>query len=406
MYTHRLERGQALVIVALALAGLIGIVALVVDGGSVFSDRRKAQNAADSAALAAALARIRGGQDFVATALSSAAQNGYNGDGVSNTVQVYTPPKDGPHAGNVEYIEVIITSKVRMYFARIIGRAEVTNVAIAVARTKSSEITPILNGAAIISLAPTSNCNSSKAFWVHGDTTLDISGGGVFVNSSNKTCAFIQNGNGGVHINGEHSISVVGGASVQKAQLVTPSVTVGAASVSYPPPFFMPTVDCEGKIAKINDDGTSMSPGAWTGEFPPNGVTELQSGVYCLSDGIKINSDIEGHNVVLKVEKGEVHFNSNSKITLDAPDSGDYAGVLLYLPMSNHSEVILDGEAGSAIEGTVLAPASDITIKGGGFNSQIIGYTVEVDGSANIAVSYNEGQNFHSFTMPEVQLSE
>ena len=54
MNIHSKERGQALIVIALALVALAGITGLVVDGGNAFLDRRNAQNAADSAALAAA----------------------------------------------------------------------------------------------------------------------------------------------------------------------------------------------------------------------------------------------------------------------------------------------------------------------------------------------------------------
>jgi uncharacterized membrane protein len=111
MKKNRFERGQALIVVALAIVGLVGIVALAVDGGNVFSDRRKAQNAVDAAALASAYARIKGG-DVIGAALESAAQNGYDNNGVTNIISVYTPPRDGPHAGDIEYIQVIITSNV------------------------------------------------------------------------------------------------------------------------------------------------------------------------------------------------------------------------------------------------------------------------------------------------------
>ena len=162
MYTYKSDRGQALVVIALAAVGLMGIVALVVDGGQAFADRRKAQNAADSAALDAALARLRGGQSMTSAALESAAQNGYNNDGLTNVIELYSPPKDGAHAGDIEYIQVIITSHVNTYFARVIGRDKITNTVQAVARTKSAEITEILHGSAIISLAPTSNCANQK----------------------------------------------------------------------------------------------------------------------------------------------------------------------------------------------------------------------------------------------------
>ncbi len=59
MYHKKSEKGQALVIIALAAVGLFAFTALAIDGSRVFSDRRHAQNAADTAVLAAALAKIR-----------------------------------------------------------------------------------------------------------------------------------------------------------------------------------------------------------------------------------------------------------------------------------------------------------------------------------------------------------
>ena len=409
MLKQNKPQGQALIIIALALVGLIGIVGLVVDGGNAFLDRRNAQNAADAAALAAALARIRGGQDMVATAFASAAQNGYNNDGVTNSVELFSPPKDGPHSDNVEYIQIIITSHVDTYFARVVGRSKITNVVQAVARTKSSENSQLLNGIAIASLAPSSNCGNQKSFWIHGDATLEISGGGVFINSNNETCALLQHGNGSIHVNDGFTINVVGGASIQKPLLFTPGVTVGAGPINYPPPFFMPDIECDENPAQVSEDGTTMTPGTWADEFPPQGVTQLEAGVYCLENGMKINGPLVGNNVVFKVSQGEVHF-GNANIVLDAPNSGDNAGLLIYLPQENNSKVTLNGGSESVIEGTILAPASPIVINGNssssGFQSQIIGYTIEVGGSANVALVYSDAQNFNSWTMPEVQLSE
>ena len=62
-----MERGQALVLIALAAIGLFGITGLAIDGSAKFSDRRHAQNAADTAVLAAALAK--------ATALTNGLSN-------------------------------------------------------------------------------------------------------------------------------------------------------------------------------------------------------------------------------------------------------------------------------------------------------------------------------------------
>ena len=59
------ERGQVLLLMALTIVGLLAAVGLAIDGGTVFVERRRMQNAADAAALAGTheLARHIGTQD-------------------------------------------------------------------------------------------------------------------------------------------------------------------------------------------------------------------------------------------------------------------------------------------------------------------------------------------------------
>ena len=80
------ENGQALIVVALAAVVLFGFAALAIDGSRIFEDRRHAQNAADTSALAAALAKIRG-QNYVTVGLSRATSNNYSTD-ADSTVTV------------------------------------------------------------------------------------------------------------------------------------------------------------------------------------------------------------------------------------------------------------------------------------------------------------------------------
>src|SRR4051812_46344703 len=58
------ERGQVLVIMALAMIALLGITGVAVDMGYAYAHRREVQNAADAAALAGAL---KLGQHYNAT---------------------------------------------------------------------------------------------------------------------------------------------------------------------------------------------------------------------------------------------------------------------------------------------------------------------------------------------------
>ena len=52
---HRDERGQAMVLVAIFLVGLVAVAGLVADGGMVLVQRRDLQNLADAAAAAGAM---------------------------------------------------------------------------------------------------------------------------------------------------------------------------------------------------------------------------------------------------------------------------------------------------------------------------------------------------------------
>lgn len=103
------ESGQTIVLLALSLVGLIGFVALAIDGGRLYAEKRHAQNAADNAALAAARAKCLS-QDYESVAYSMANENGYDNDGVGDIVTVNSPPTSGPDEGDSEHVEVIIVS--------------------------------------------------------------------------------------------------------------------------------------------------------------------------------------------------------------------------------------------------------------------------------------------------------
>src|ERR1700743_777722 len=51
---RRNEEGQALILVGVMLALMVGVAAVVIDGSNAFVQRQSLQNAADAAALAAA----------------------------------------------------------------------------------------------------------------------------------------------------------------------------------------------------------------------------------------------------------------------------------------------------------------------------------------------------------------
>lgn len=403
------ERGQALILIVFTIIGLIGVTALAVDGGNVYLERRRAQNAADVTALGGALARIKG-IGWVNETYKIAGGNGYDNNGETNFVQVFAPPATGVYAGDIEYIQVRITSRVSTFFARAIGIPQFTVVAEAVSRTKRSEIKEILDGNAVISLAPTSDCDNERAFWVHGESTLDISGGGVFINSNHPECALYTNGNGSIRIDGGE-ISIVGGARIQKPQLITPfPPKTDTMPITYPPPFFMPDFGCGGKTAQVLEDGVTMTPGSYDEEiFPPEGVQFLEAGVYCIEGDFMLGgSSLEGGGVTFVMNGGRVKFSGNSYVNLSAPLTGERAGLLFYAPIENKNRMVFTSNIESEMKGTVLMPGAEIHINGGdspiGYHSQFIGYRIESNGQSNIVIKYKDEQNYDTYTMPEIQL--
>lgn len=151
---YRQEKGQAVVIVALTLVGLIGFLALVLDGGAAFAARRQMQNAADSAAIAGARELEAGNRNELdilseiqayAEANHVPDSNGIPNDGINDNVTAYfisgvsklrmPVPCEldaeiecvpigswgyvPPNAGGVE---VIARTSFDAYFAAVVGR--------------------------------------------------------------------------------------------------------------------------------------------------------------------------------------------------------------------------------------------------------------------------------------------
>ncbi|MCC7118868.1 MAG: hypothetical protein IT310_10120 [Anaerolineales bacterium] len=416
------EKGQAIIIVVFALIGLISAAALAIDGGRAYIERGKVQTAADAAALSGALARVEQ-RDWREYALASALANGYDNNGTTNIVELNTPPISGPNANDSEYIQVIITSKIPTYFGVVIGVPEITVSSQSVSQTKPAEFGPMFDGYAIVSLAPTSKCEDEgkRSFWITGEATISLTGGGLFVNSNNPDCAFIQQGSGSVRIVDDSPFSIVGGVRIQKPKLLTPyPPQTGAFPLTYPPPFQMPKIGCGKNEAEVSGGyigpngkltGATLSPGSWGEDFPPPGVTYLEPGVYCIGGNIVMEEgSLIGSGVVLYVKNGSVRFSGGVEVQLSAPKNGALAGLLLYMPISNKHVLNLNANSNSDFSGTILAPGAALHLNGlaskAGYHSQIIAYTIKVDGQDNIQITYRDDQNFDTFKMPEVLLSD
>ncbi|TAL11582.1 MAG: hypothetical protein EPO00_03150, partial [Chloroflexota bacterium] len=162
------ERGQMLVIFALALIALVGMVGLIIDGGDSFLQRRDQQNVADAAAMAAGYASVNG-QDPTAAAKTVAAANGYT-DGVNGATVTVTVSSTA--------IKVDVSKPHQNYFSGVMGFSSwgVSTTASVQAGTPNAAYNPmplIFNKKAFNNSA-NRNSNAPAAFDEPGSGNADV----------------------------------------------------------------------------------------------------------------------------------------------------------------------------------------------------------------------------------------
>jgi hypothetical protein len=410
------ERGQALILIALSAIGLFAITGLAIDGSVKFSDRRHAQNAADAAAMAGALANLRLDPQWKLAALNRALQNGYNDNHVSNEVEVYrcdeTGSDCGPYDGDPEYVQVIITSHVNTYFARVLGINETQNTVRAVALTQPGG--PFYDGNLIVALNPNACTGANGNIVLGGNGTINLTGGGIFVNSGGSGCGIEQSGcptisvtSGSVNSTGTANVNLGSSSSTCTASSSgIPAPSYNSDAYKFPPD--MPAVPPEctapyGTYSSPTASKTVVTPGRWN-EFPPTGPTvkdriEMMPGVYCVDDVIKLRSRnlvLTGHDVTIYIRANNYFQIEGGTINLDAPDTGDYAGYLFIVGSDftgTAPNCSLDGNSVNTYEGTIFAPYCDVTINGDStgtdLDAQIIGYTVTLNGGTTMNLNYD-----------------
>jgi len=471
-FEMRRQRGQALIVIAIAAIGLVGIVGLAVDGGAKFSDRRHAQNAADTAALAGALAKVNGITTNVSNlsptsnqvescpppsgvlpsplceavqlaALNRAGGNGYNNNLTSNTVRVYTPPISGAYINNHSYVQVIVTSYVNTYLARVIGIPQTKNTVEAVAYLKEGG--DLADGAMIISYDPDPNCSTGGtggySVSVSGSSTVNLNRGGIFLNSD-EVCGFVVPNCADLNIY-DGTVNSAGNNIDLGSCTFTPSFTpqINQDAVAIPDDVYWPDVPPEcsmggyptpTKLGEIIVDGKRVEewmiyPGFYT-EFPQATLVANKShiymheGVYCIDP--PMNQDLswspvdaaflngastaarnkyygaatDGGITLYIRSGGGFSINASSPTYLDAtndPDS-DYQGYLVILEGTQTSieDCTITGGSGIDINGLIFAPYCDITINGGSsptaeINAQLIGWDIKINGTTTINFNYD-----------------
>jgi hypothetical protein len=429
------ERGQALILIALAAIGLFAVTALAIDGSAKYSDRRHAQNAADTAAMAGALELAReetpNPEEWNIVAKNMAEQNGYDGDIANSQVWAYKcsdllddPKRDGspgdcgPYEGNPQYVQVVIVSYVDTYFARVLGINRTTNAVQAVAHWAPDG--PTYGPELLKSLNPNgcSGSNGNIVFGGNGDVTLD--GGGAYINSGGGGCGMEFTGcgnltvvNGSLSSAGDGNINLGTSSETCQENMSVPGPTYNAEATLFTPEMPAEPAECDPALAGSweNNAGVSYLEPGYYEEFPPEQTQSqpiydnlwMNPGIYCVRDAIKLQEKdlvLYGHDVTIYIRNGGQFDVQGGSIILDAPDDGPYAGYLIIINSDftgTPPDCKINGNSQNLYEGTIFAPFCDFTFNGTNetgdpdleYRTQVVAYTITLNGNSNIFFTYN-----------------
>ena len=361
---HR--RGAVIVLVAVALAVLIGVAALSVDGGHLYQSRRKLQTAADAAAEAGAIElftkyELNTGLDkdgeARASALSNALAHSYGTTGSGSTVTINIPPRSGTFAGKAGYVEAIITSKMPPTFSSIFGRTEL------VVTTRSvAGGTMIPSKAGLLILEP----RRKDALKLKSKSSLLEVAGDIVVNSTDKRAVKVGKKS---QIKADH-VLVTGGIERKSKQYIDAEVRTGVPPT--PDPWQSMPAPPKGQSRKADDYKSTydsqvhydLQPGTYKElKFDRNEIVTMAPGTYYIDGGgfeMKGSSTLAASGVtIFNTGKKGLKFKTSGDVSVSPPTSGPYSGISLFQDRTNKAKVEFR-RAHLNVSGIVYAPTAQV----------------------------------------------
>lgn len=399
------ESGQSIVYLALGLVVFLGFVALAIDGGMALADRRQLQNIADAAALAG------GGRaafdlekwDFTTAnwncadlqfamnnaeyaAIQRAEANKFI---ITDTVGINHNFVDAACNNAKKYIDITveISGTTASNFIQLVFPDALHNELEAVTRIYPGG--PLGGNHAIIALNSDQKCGPKTDFGANGDFKLVLNGGGgifsngcIYAQGSKKNASIVVNDGG-----------LVQGFKLEDPKgLITPPPQYASQPID-PSMYAITPPNCDDPRAHPITNGVLPDP--------------MPAGLYCVTGGLDLhgNKTYTGTGVTIVILSGDVKMNGTITLNLSAPSTDKNApdpspavpGLLFYVPYlppspNCPSDVTINGTSDTFFVGTILAPCSDLHWLGTnktGTNVQVIGWNVEIGGTADFINDYN-----------------
>jgi hypothetical protein len=384
LHTNR-RRGQTAIMFTFAIIPLMGVLGLVVDMGWAYFRKQAAQTAADAAAGAAAQAAYAaaGGSpscttpgvacysseytcpanpsttptDNIGNGCLYAKVNGFVSTG-KQKVTFQSGVGSAPTAAGVTisyWVIVRVSESIPQLFSAVLGFPAATVTARATTGTREASA-----GGCVITLDPTA------------DNSLSTSGCGVFVNST-STQDINTNGGGTITTTGTARTQIVGGCN--GCANISPGPQTGVATMTDPfadmsPPSYSGCDDTGGNAVNLGSkDKKTISPGVYCSGLQAGSQSELtlSPGIYVVKNGINIGGQatMTGTGVTIYIQSGGVSMAGGASVSLSAPTSGTWQGILFYQDRTNTSDSTLVGGTGQLMNGLLYFPDAHLTYTGG-----------------------------------------
>jgi Flp pilus assembly protein TadG len=390
------ESGQAVVLMLLSMTVLLGFVAFAVDVGLLLRAKRVVQTAADSAAIAGAAELSFG--DAVAAAKADAAQNGVTDGSGGTTVAVTNISGPG---GKTNYVQVIATQPQPTFFMKMFNFNSVPVSARAVAAA-------IPSPACIYTLSsttPDTNDSPAGGVSVTGSADLELPTCGILDNALGADAVHVT---GGATLNAK-AIGIVGTDTVHNGGVLNPNPpTTGMTAVSDPlsslvsPP---PASDYSSGCLADPQYGTgshTIGPASPSGFVCYTGFSVSKgTPAITLNPGLYIFNGAAGLNIASGgtftstggvtfyfVNGASFTFSNGVSVSLSAPTTGTYSGILFYQDASDTAPDSFVGGSSENVNGIFYLPAANLTLANGiaaTFNVDLVVGSLSMSGNATLS---------------------
>ena len=376
----RSRRGNVAVIFALASPLVIGSAGFTVETSYWYYRQHQLQGAADDAAYAAGLEsrNFASLSTIQATALSAATQNSFVS--ASGTIDVQNPPTSGPYAGNPAAVTVSLTQNEQRFFTQMFSNSAV------VATATATSVHAASSAACILALDPA----ASRAAYFSGSATLTLNGCVVMADSTASDGIYVW---GSSNVSAQCAVSV--GGIQNSGGLHTACTTPQTNAIPAPDPYTqLPAPPISGACASTS--GNTLQPGTYCGGLTIQGNKTLSPGTYVINGGafkVNNNANLTGNGVTIYLANGaSTSMNGGATVTLSAPTSGTYSGILFFGDRSSPGvSQTFNGTAGSLMTGVLYFPTQDLSYLGdfSGVNgcTQIVADQVSYSGNTSFGIN-------------------